>query len=74
MRRGTIALLGASDFEPLPTFRLAFRGRLEILRLAQRFLAQHYFPMPVSPGDQTISLFNGDLLEGGRGEILLPAK
>jgi formylmethanofuran dehydrogenase subunit C len=73
MRRGTIALLGASEFEPLPTFRPAFRGRLEILRLIERFLTRHYFPMPVPLSDQTISLFNGDLLEGGRGEILLPA-
>jgi hypothetical protein len=44
-----------------------------VLRLADRWLARHRFPAPLAMGDTTIDLYHGDLLEGGRGEILLRA-
>lgn len=73
MRRGTIALLGKRDAEPLPSFRRACRCTFEILTLIDRFLRKHQFPCPVALDHLLIDLFNGDLLEGGRGELLLPA-
>jgi formylmethanofuran dehydrogenase subunit C len=73
MRRGTIGLLGPEPPTLLPTFRLACKGRLEMLRLVDRVLERHGFPAPIRMGDTTIELHNGDLLEGGRGEIVLQA-
>jgi len=73
MRRGTIAIVGSSNFQPLPTFRHAFRGQLNILRLIERSLRDHQFRLPFSLGVLDVDLFNGDLLEGGRGELLRTA-
>ena len=73
MRRGTIAMLGATRFNPLPTFRKACRCTLEVMRLVERFLRAHQFPCPFSLSDLTLELYNGDLLEGGRGELMLRA-
>jgi formylmethanofuran dehydrogenase subunit C len=73
MRRGTIGLLGSELPPLLPTFRRACTGRLEILRLADQVLARQNFPAPVRMGDTILALYHGDLLEGGRGEILLRA-
>jgi hypothetical protein len=44
-----------------------------MLRLVDRVLERHGFPAPIRMGDTTIELHNGDLLEGGRGEIVLQA-
>ncbi len=71
MRRGTIGLLGPERVTVLPTFRRACHGRLEMLRLIDRLLERHNFPAPIQMGDTTIALHHGDLLEGGRGEILV---
>jgi formylmethanofuran dehydrogenase subunit C len=71
MRRGTIGLLSPERVTLLPTFRRACQGRLEMLRLVDRALARHSFPAPIQLGDTTIELHHGDLLEGGRGEILV---
>jgi formylmethanofuran dehydrogenase subunit C len=73
MRRGTLALLGNHRFAPLPTFRRACRGTLQILRLIDTSLRRHAFPCALQLGELVIDLYNGDLLEGGRGELLLPA-
>lgn len=74
MRRGTIGLLGSTCGPLLPTFRSACQGRWEFLRLVDRALRQYAFPAPRPAGDVTVTLYHGDLLEGGRGEILLPAE
>ncbi len=73
MRRGTIGLLGNESYSPLPTFRLACRGPLPILRLVDRTLQQLGFASPLALGDVAVQLYNGDMLEGGRGELLLRA-
>ena len=73
MRRGTIGLFGSEPVPLLPSFRHACRCRLEILRLIDRLLQTYEFPLPTPLGDTTVDLYHGDLLEGGRGEILLPA-
>ncbi len=74
MRRGTIALLGAASFVPIPTFRRACRCTLEVMRLIERTLKSLEFPCPFPLSDLKIDLLNGDLLEGGRGELLLRAE
>jgi formylmethanofuran dehydrogenase subunit C len=71
MRRGTIALLGEEPFQPLPTFRHACRCCLEFLRVIDHLLRRHAFEAPFSLSDLPIDLYHGDLLEGGRGELLL---
>jgi hypothetical protein len=73
MRRGTIGLLGPEPPTLLPTFRKACTARLNVLRLVDQSLKRYGFPAPIKMGDTTIELHNGDLLEGGRGEILLRA-
>lgn len=73
MRRGTIGLFGPPTVPLLPTFRLACQGQFEFLALVDRALRQHAFPAPRAIGEMRVTLYSGDLLEGGRGEILVPA-
>ena len=73
MRRGTIGLLGQQSMTLLPTYRAACHGRFEFLTLVDRALRKRAFPSPRQFGDMAVALYHGDLLEGGRGEILLPA-
>jgi len=73
MRRGTIGLFGSQAPALLPTFRLASTGRWEILCIMDRLLARQGFPAPRRAGQTEVALYHGDLLEGGSGEILLPA-
>lgn len=68
MRRGTIALLGETP-ELLPTFRYACAYEPVMLRLLLRELElERELDCTI---DTQVSLFNGDLLEGGRGEVLV---
>jgi formylmethanofuran dehydrogenase subunit C len=72
MRRGTIGLFGASVPALLPTFRVACRGSLPTLRLLATELRGEGFAMEKTPRLlQSVELHHGDLLELGRGEILL---
>jgi formylmethanofuran dehydrogenase subunit C len=72
MKRGTIAFLGQAP-PLLPTFRRACRYRPEALHLIYRELLRHEFRVPENLFTCSYDLFNGDFLEGGRGEILLRA-
>ena len=69
MRRGTIALLGPAP-KLLPTFRYACRYEPQAMALLLRLLEKQGVKSAhsVSP---TMALYNGDLLEGGRGELLV---
>ena len=70
MRRGTIGFFGSNP--PLLTsFRYACRFEPTVLQLAFRFLQRRDFRFDEELFDTPYSLFNGDLIEGGRGEILL---
>lgn len=69
MRRGTIALFGESP-QLLPTFRHACRLRPQALSLMLRQLAAHHVE-PANSQSGEVELYNGDFLEGGRGELLL---
>lgn len=69
MRRGTLVFLG--DRPPLlPSFRHACRFRPTALRLIFRELARHDFPL-TDELDADFDLYNGDMIEGGRGEVLV---
>ena len=71
MKRGTLAFLGQWAPELLPTFRFACRYQPTVLTVLLRELRLLGFPV----GDDLLStqfdLYNGDLIEGGRGEILI---
>jgi formylmethanofuran dehydrogenase subunit C len=73
LRRGTIAILGADSPPLLPTYRLACRAPLPMLRLVGQQLRGESFAVDRLPRlAQAVELHHGDLLELGRGEILLP--
>lgn len=67
MIRGTIGLFGAELATLLPTFRRACRFAPQFMGLLQSELTKLGYDLP---GE--IDLYHGDLLNGGRGEILLP--
>ena len=68
MVRGTIGLFAAQRPTLLPTFRKACTIKPQFMGLMQRQLQAIGLDAP-----RTIEIHNGDLLRGGRGEILLPA-
>lgn len=71
MRRGTIAFLGQELPPLLPSFRRACRYRPEAMQLVYRYLRKLDFQIADEVVTSFYDLFNGDLIEGGRGEILL---
>jgi len=70
MRRGTLALLGNQPVPLLPTFRFSARLQPTAFRLVLRRLERLQFP--IDPGLYTapIDIFRGDLVTGGKGELL----
>jgi formylmethanofuran dehydrogenase subunit C len=73
MKRGTIGLFGDKHPPMLPSFRRACRYRPEVLSLLWNELGRRGFPLPPEIQSAMFDLYNGDLIEGGRGEILLRA-
>lgn len=72
MRRGTIGLLGAEPAALLPTFRLACRASLPMLWLAAAELRRESFAIDkLSRLQLPVDLHHGDMLELGRGEVLV---
>jgi len=74
MSRGTIGLLGPNPPKMIPTFRHACRFRSLVLALLFGELLRLGFAVPEvlqEPGGCEVELYNGDLLDGGRGEILV---
>ena len=70
MRRGTLGFFGAVP-ELLPSFRHACRYRPEILGLLLRQLRRWEFPLGDELFDSAVDLYHGDLITGGRGEVLV---
>ena len=70
MRRGTIGFFGDKAPPMLPSFRHACRYRPQVLLLIFRQLRASGFPLADDITTE-VDLYNGDLIEGGRGEILL---
>jgi formylmethanofuran dehydrogenase subunit C len=73
MRRGTIGLLSAEQPQLLPTFRHACRWRPPIVRLFVHHLRRRGFIVPEDLIDAEFDLYHGDMIQGGRGEILVRA-
>jgi formylmethanofuran dehydrogenase subunit C len=73
MKRGTLAFLGPAAPPLLPTFRRACRYRPEALRLIYQELRRREFAVPEELLRCEYELYNGDFLEGGRGEVLIRA-
>ncbi len=71
MHRGTLGLLGDNPPEMLPTFREGGLADPLVVRLLLRDLSSHGFPLPEDLDVERIQLYHGDLLEGGRGEVLV---
>lgn len=75
MRRGTIALLKpGSRVDLLPSFRAGCRHRPVAMQLVLRELARRGFALSSDVFSALFDLFHGDLLEGGRGEVLMRAE
>jgi formylmethanofuran dehydrogenase subunit C len=72
MKRGTIGFFGPHP-PMLPTFRKACRYSPDALRLLAAELKRLEFPLWERVLAAPVDLYNGDFLEGGRGEILLQA-
>lgn len=71
MRRGTIMQLGAERPTILPTFATSCRLRPPFWRLLVGHLRQLEFDLPIETRDREFELLKGDLLEGGRGDLLI---
>ena len=72
MRRGTIGLFGTSRPTLLPSFRRGYQGPLPALHLIEKHLhTLNFNPPRLRKLAGLIELVHGDLLELGRGEILL---
>lgn len=74
MHRGTIGLFGSERAELLPTFRYACQASPTVLTIILKELASLDFAPTRSMSPFRVEQFNGDMLEGGRGEILLRAE
>ena len=73
MKRGTIALFGLDDpAEPglLPTFAPSGRDRSPFVTIYLKQLRDWGFAVPDAVFSGTLSRYNGDRAEGGRGEVL----
>ena len=71
MKRGTIGLFGPKPPPMLPTFRHACRYEPQALQLILTNLRQRGYQLANTMSPTTVDLYNGDFLEGGRGEILI---
>ncbi len=69
LRRGTILLAGSPP-PLLPTFRYACHGRPIVLGVLTRELRTLGIELPLDP-TMMMAFYNGDLNEGGRGELLV---
>lgn len=72
MKRGTLAFLGPAP-PMLPTFRRACRYQPEAMTLLLKQLESDGFRVDSEAREAAFDLYNGDLIEGGRGEVLLRA-
>lgn len=71
MKRGTIGLFGPEPPPMLPTFRRACRYEPQALHLLLTSLRRCGYKLDDAMASAEVDLYNGDFLEGGRGEILV---
>ncbi len=70
MRRGTLALLGSQPPDPLPTFRYSTVLQPTAVRLVLQRLQLLQFPVDPELYTARLEMFRGDLVAGGKGELL----
>ena len=73
MRRGSIVFMGADPPPLLPSFKYSCRYQPEFMQLLLRNLEALGFPVPNIADGATYDLHHGDMIDGGRGEVLLKA-
>ena len=71
MRRGTIVFMGDDQPQLLPSFRQAVKYQPEFMRVVLRKLVKNGFVVPEETLNASYNLYHGDMIDGGRGEILL---
>lgn len=71
MRRGTIGLLGDESVDMLPSFRRGALTRPIAMALLWKELERLNYQVPPRVKECDYRIYHGDLIEGGRGEILL---
>ena len=72
MRRGTLGLFGSNPPPMLPTFRRAGDARPDFLRMTLIDLWRQGIDFPPALLETPFTLYHGDFVETGRGEILVP--
>lgn len=72
MRRGTIGFFGDQSPELLVSFRYGCQYNPPMLPLILNELQRLEFDIPTALYKTAYKLYHGDLIEGGRGEIILP--
>ncbi|REK12023.1 MAG: formylmethanofuran dehydrogenase subunit C [Planctomycetota bacterium] len=73
MRRGTLGLFGEAPVRLLPTFRPGNCDKLLVLQLVFAELRRLGYPFDESLCERAYRMHHGDLVTGGRGEVLVPA-
>lgn len=73
MRRGSLGFFGPNAPPMLPSFRFACRYRPLVLSVMLRQLRGYGFQSPDELFTASFDLYHGDLIEAGRGEVLLRA-
>jgi len=73
MRRGTIGLWSETEPSMLPSFRRACRIRPLAIGMVLADLRRRGFSVPERLDRCQFDLYNGDFIEGGRGELLVAA-
>ena len=71
MRRGSIIFMGEQHPQLLPSFRHAVKYQPEFMRVILRKLAETGFEVSEDTLNASYNLYHGDMIDGGRGEILL---
>ena len=71
MRRGTVGLLGGNPPDLLVTFRKTCVCKPPVLRLILGHLQSLHFAVPGECWDADYTVYNGDRVTVGRGEILI---
>jgi formylmethanofuran dehydrogenase subunit C len=71
MRRGSLGFFGRNPPPMLPGFRYACRYQPVVLSAMLRQLRRYRFHVPNDLLTASFDLYHGDLIEGGRGEVLI---
>jgi len=74
MKRGTIVLAGGVASQLLPTFAKGGSYPVPVLKMLARWLEQKNFPGDVDRLRSTFEVFDGDMLNGGRGELFVASE